>query len=74
MNRERWRELQRALHPDDLASVHCFAESLAVCEPFVFAYDGRRSMSVDGPAVRELAEVMIDDLTGRPSVDQKGLQ
>jgi hypothetical protein len=63
VNRERWRQLQRALHPEDLVTVHRFAEALAVCEPFVFAYDGRLSMSIEGPAVRDLASAMIEDLT-----------
>jgi hypothetical protein len=76
VNRERWRDLQRALHPDDLVTVHRFAEALAVCEPFVFAYDGRLSMSIEGPAVRELASAMIEDLTaGAPRAEPpKGLQ
>jgi hypothetical protein len=68
VNRERWRELQRTMHPEDLVSVRRFAEALAVCEPFVFAYDGRLSMSVEGPAVRELASALIQDLLPAPPV------
>jgi hypothetical protein len=74
VNRERWRDLQRALHPEDMVSVQRFAEALAVCDPFVFAYDGRLSLSVEGPGVRDLAAAMIEDLTHFPVQSPKGLQ
>jgi hypothetical protein len=74
VNRERWRDLQRTLHPEDLLTVRRFAEALAVCEPFVFAYDGRLSMSVEGPAVRDLASALIHDVLPEPPESSTPLQ
>jgi hypothetical protein len=63
MNRNQWRDLQRALHPKDLESVQRFAEKLASDEPFVFVFDGRLSFSLDGPGIAPLAGDLIGTLT-----------
>jgi hypothetical protein len=63
VNREQWRDLQRALHPKDLESVQRFAEKLALDHPFVFVSDGRFSFSLDGPGVQPLAAQLLGELT-----------
>lgn len=63
MNREQWRDLQRALHPKDLESVQRFAEKLALDHPFVFVSDGRFSFSLDGPGIAPLAGELLVSLT-----------
>jgi hypothetical protein len=63
VNREQWRDLQRALHPKDLESVQRFAEKLALDHPFVFVSDGRFSFSLDGPGVHPLAAQLLGELT-----------
>lgn len=66
MNREQWRELQRALHPEDLATVQRFAEKLALDHPFVFVTNGRLSFALDGPGVADLANGLLGELAGVP--------
>lgn len=63
MNRNQWRDLQRALHPKDLESVQRFAEKLALDHPFVFVFDGRLSFSLDGAGVAPIAHELIESLT-----------
>jgi len=63
MNREQWRDLQRALCPSDLESVQRFAEKLALDHPFVFVHDGRFSISLDGPGIAPLAGQLLAALT-----------
>jgi len=62
VNRERWRDLQRTLHPKDLESVQCFAEKLALDHPFVFVSNGRLSFSLDGPGVLDMANALLSEL------------
>ena len=66
MNREQWRELQRALHPKDLESVQRFAEKLALDHPFVFVSNGSLSFSLDGPGVVDMANALLGELAGVP--------
>jgi hypothetical protein len=66
MNREQWRELQRALHPKDLESVQRFAEKLALDHPFVFVSNGTLSFSLDGPGVFDMASALLGELAGVP--------
>jgi hypothetical protein len=62
MNREQWRDLQHSLHPADLESVQRFAEKLLLDHPFVFATDGTRSCSLDGPGVFKLATEIVSSM------------
>jgi hypothetical protein len=59
MTRQEWRDLQRSLHPQDLVTVQRFAEKLLLDHPFVFATDGRFSLSYDGPGVMPFARRVI---------------